>query len=130
MPAMSPTHRAARSLVLCLAMAVSGISPCFSSGSAEDSTRAFVQTGHKGAVLSMEYSSARGLLFTSGEDGTVRAWDIARNSLRAVVHVGRHPVDMIALNDATQELAVLETDGVGYFAVSAWNWAEDRMLFR
>jgi WD40 repeat protein len=54
----------------------------FGSGGSER-TRAIVDSGHVGAVRWLEFDEKRGLLFSSGDDGTVRIWDpVAANLMR------------------------------------------------
>lgn len=89
-----------------------------------------LQTGHRGAVLALEYDESRGLVFSGGEDGALRVWDLASRSLVARIGVGRLPLAAIAVNPAATQVAVLESDGVRSFAVSAWDWRAGRRLFR
>ena len=89
-----------------------------------------LQTGHRGAVLAVEHDENRGLVFSAGEDGTLRVWDLAARSLVARIGVGHLPLVGIAVNPAATQVAVLESDGVHSFAVSAWDWRAARRLFR
>jgi hypothetical protein len=92
--------------------------------------RTLLQTGHRGEVLAVEYDESRGLLFSGGEDGALRVWDLAARALVARIGVGQLPLASIAVNPTTTQVAVLESDGVRSFAVSAWDWREGRRLFR
>jgi hypothetical protein len=89
-----------------------------------------LQTGHRGSVLAIEHDESRGLVFSAGEDGTLRVWDLAARALVARIGVGRLPLAAIAVNPAATQVAVLESDGVRSFAVSAWDWRAARRLFR
>jgi hypothetical protein len=89
-----------------------------------------LQTGHRGSVLAIEHDESRGLVFSAGEDGTLRVWDLAARALVARIGVGRLPLAAIAVNPAATQVAVLESDGVRSFAVSVWDWREARRLFR
>jgi WD40 repeat protein len=123
-------RRVAMSLLLWGLSAALGPAAVFSSGIAEGGANAIVDTGHKGSVLSMEYDGAGGRLFTTGEDGTVRIWDLADRRLTRIVRVGHHGASMIAISPTAAEFAVLETDGISLFDISAWNWNTGEMLFR
>jgi hypothetical protein len=92
--------------------------------------RTYLQTGHRGEVLAMEYDEGRGLVFSAGDDGTLRVWDLARRTLVARIGIGRLPLTAIAVNPAGTQVAVIESDGVRSFAVSAWDWLSMRRLFR
>ena len=84
--------------------------------------RTLLQTGHRGEVLAVEYDESRGLLFSAGEDGTLRVWDLAARALVARIGVGQLPLASIAVKATATQVAVLESDGVRNFAVSAWDW--------
>ena len=60
--------------------ALLGPSRVFGSGAAEK-TRAIVDSGHAGAVRWIEMDVKRSLLFSSGEDGSVRIWDPVAGNL-------------------------------------------------
>jgi hypothetical protein len=92
--------------------------------------RTLLQTGHRGEVLALEHDESRGLVFSAGEDGTLRVWDLASRSLVARIGVGLRPLTALAVNPAATQVAVLESDGMRSFAVSAWDWHEGRRLFR
>jgi hypothetical protein len=92
--------------------------------------RTLLQTGHRGAVLALEQDEGRGLVFSGGEDGTLRVWSLVTRALVARIGTGRLPLAAIAVNPAATQVAVLESDGVRSFAVSAWDWRTGQRLFR
>ena len=93
--------------------------------------RALLTTGHRGEVLALEYDEARGLLFSAGEDGTVRVWDPARRALLHRLQVTHLSAAMLAISPAeASTLAVLETDGGRSRAISVWDWKKEKRLFR
>jgi hypothetical protein len=92
--------------------------------------RTLLQTGHRGGVLAVEHDESRGLVFSAGEDGALRVWDLASRSLVTRIGVGHLPLAAIAVNPAATQAAVLESDGFRGFAVSAWDWSDGRRLFR
>ncbi len=106
------------------------IRPGRSRGARRRRAETLLQTGHRGAVLALEYDEGRGLVFSAGEDGTLRVWDLAARALVARIGVGRLPLTAVAVNPAATQVAVLESDGVRGFAVSAWDWRGGRRLFR
>jgi hypothetical protein len=104
--------------------------PARAEGSPQAEVRALVNTGHRGAILAMEHDEGRNLLFTAGEDGTIRVWDPGSRALAHLLRVGHNVVSMIALSPMANELAALETDGMRGFSISAWNWETGELLFR
>ncbi len=106
------------------------IPPLFASGIQAADARAVVNSSHKGAILAMEYDESGNRLFTCGEDGTVRVWDLAARRLTRTLRVGHNPVSMIAVSPSSSQIAVLETDNVRSFSVSAWDWKTGELAFR
>jgi len=98
--------------------------------SSSGAARALLQTGHRGDVRAVEFDEGRGLLFSAGDDGSLRVWDLASRTLVARIGVGRLPLAAIAVNPTRTQVAVLESDGVRSFAVSAWDWTAGNRLFR
>ena len=92
--------------------------------------KTLVDTGHRGEVLALEYDEERRLLFSAGEDGTVRVWDPARGALVHRLQVTHLPVAMIAIDPSGPRVAVLETDGARSFAISVWDWEQEKRRFR
>jgi hypothetical protein len=123
-----------RSAILpALLLALSAASGAWAQGGPEAPGAAaatLLQTSHRGAVLAIEHDEGRGLVFTAGEDGTLRVWDLAARAIVARIGIGRLPLTAIAVNPAATQVAVLESDGVHGFAVSAWDWRAARRLFR
>ena len=84
--------------------------PAFCSGAGEK-TRAIVDSGHAGAVRWIEVDEKRGLLFSAGDDGTVRIWDPVAGNLLHTLHVTQLSTGRIAVNPFAPQLAVVVTDG-------------------
>lgn len=115
-------------LGLCLALA----SACrgFPSGVSERNARSVVNTGHTGAVLGLEFDDRRTLLFSAGSDGTVRVWDAAAGIILKKLMVTQLGTQLLAVNPAAPQVAVVVTDGTGSFFLSVWDWEKERQLFR
>ena len=92
-------------LLAALRVSASGSSEAAGSGAGGGSLRSIVDTGHVGAVLGLEFDEKRGLLFSAGEDGTVRVWDSATGSLLRVLEVTQLETQDIAVNPQGTQLA-------------------------
>ena len=101
----------------------------FGSGGSER-TRAIVDSGHVGAVRWLEFDEKRGLLFSSGDDGTVRIWDPVAANLMRILQVTQLATGRIAVNPAAPQFAVVVTDGTGTNFLAVWDWEKERQLFR
>ena len=118
---------------LLLAAALAGLFVCapalvFGSGAAENA-RSIIDSGHAGAVRWIESDERRGLLFTAGDDGTVRIWDRSAGTLVRALHVTQLSAVRIAVNPSATQLAVVVTDGSASF-LSVWDWEKERQLYR
>ena len=102
----------------------------FAAGAAEADVRSIVNTGHTGAVRGMEYDEKRGLLFSAGDDGTVRLWNTATGSLLRKLQVTQLGAELVAVNPVMPEVAVVATDGTGFYSLSVWDWEKEQQLFR
>jgi WD40 repeat protein len=89
-----------------------------------------VTTGHVGAVLDLAYDEKRDLLFSAGEDGTVRVWDAADGALYRVLKVTRLAAQMMAIDPANPRVAVVVSDGLRSFSLTVWDWEEDKQVLR
>jgi WD40 repeat protein len=108
---------------------VLGPAVLFGSGGSEG-TRAIVDSGHTGAVRWLEFDEKRGLLFSAGDDGTVRVWDPVAGNLMRVLQVTRLATGRIAVNPAAPQVAVVVSDGTGTYFLAVWDWEKERQLFR
>ena len=93
-----------------------------------DTSRSVVQTGHTGAVQALVYSDTSALLFSGGDDGTVRGWNPETGKLLVRLQVSHLPVKMTVAHPSLPLVACLETDGIQTFIISLWNYAENRRI--
>jgi hypothetical protein len=106
-----------------------GPAALFGSGTAE-AARAIVDSGHAGAVRWIEFDEKRGLLFSAGDDGTVRIWDPASGGLVRVLQVSQLATGKIAVNPSAPQFAVVVTGGPGASFLSVWDWEKERQVYR
>lgn len=123
-----------RPLAVCaMALALCGRGLLFAGGQPEgarDAARAIIDSGHAGAVRWMEFDEKRGLLLTSGEDGTARVWDPVTGSLLHTLHITQLAAGRMAVNPAASQLAVVAGDGGGEVWLAVWDWEQERQLYR
>jgi len=104
----------------------------FASGQAEagaGGTRAIIDSGHAGAVSAMEFDEKRGLLFTSGEDGTVRIWDPVAGNLLHTLRITQLAAGRLAVNPSASQVAVVVGDA-GDVSLAVWDWDLERQIYR
>ncbi len=95
----------------------------------EAAPRVLLNTSHTGEVSVLYYDEARGLLFSGGEDGTVRVWDAGEGRLRYVVRVSHRPVQKLSVHPREPYVAVLVGEDLAADTLSVWNWETGRQLY-
>jgi WD40 repeat protein len=116
--------------VLALAAALLPLARAGAEGARAPSSWAVVNSSHRGAVLDIAADETRGLLFTAGDDGTLRIWSQSPPALVKCLPVTHLAAKMLAVNPARPQAAVIESDGISTFALSAWDWEREKMLYR
>ena len=87
-----------------------------------------VNSGHVGAVNDLVFDQARDLLFSAGEDGTVRVWEPS-GRMRASLRVSPRPVQRLALHPRLPQLAALVGEASKVDTLAAWDWEQGRELY-
>jgi WD40 repeat protein len=87
-----------------------------------------VSLGHFGKINDLLYDRERELLFSAGEDGTVRVWN-SDERLEQVVRISHKPLRQLAVHPSEPHVAVLVGDGVQTDTLEVWNWRHRKRLF-
>ena len=95
---------------------------------AQAEVRFMVDTGHRGAVNVLGYHRQRNLLFSGGEDGMVRVWNLRTREITYALRVSHLPIVEIAVHPTLPHFAVLE-GASGSYSVRVWNWERERELY-
>jgi WD40 repeat protein len=84
---------------------------------------------HFGKVNDLFYDDERGLLFSAGEDGTVRIWNTLEKRLVTVVRISYKPIRQIAVHPSEPQVAVLVGDALQANRLEVWNWERQKRLY-
>jgi hypothetical protein len=88
-----------------------------------------VSLSHFGKVNDLIYDAERGLLFSAGDDGTVRVWDPIEKQLVRMVRISYKPVRQMAVHPVEPHVAVLVGDSLQADTLEVWNWQRQQRLF-
>ncbi|MEW5816031.1 MAG: hypothetical protein AB1798_11645 [Spirochaetota bacterium] len=91
--------------------------------------RITINTGHNGAVNSLAFHKLYNLLFSGGEDGTVRAWNPENGELVYQLQVSHLPLRRIALNPVLPQVAVIVKWDISTYHLSVWDWKQRKKVF-
>ncbi|MDR1430421.1 MAG: WD40 repeat domain-containing protein [Spirochaetaceae bacterium] len=83
---------------------------------------------HRGAV-SVVLPDGEGRILSAGEDGFLGIWDPGAGRALERFQLSAFSITGMAKRPFRQEIALIETDGMGLYRVSAWNYAERKKLF-
>ena len=89
-----------------------------------------VNTSHRGTIHDLAYDAQRRLLFSAGEDGSVRAWSHDRRTIVRHLRLGAVRVLRIVLHPSRPLLGVFARSTQGDELLEVWNWREERRLYR
>ena len=115
---------------LILALLIVPVLPMGAEGSQAPSSSAIVNSGHRGAVLDIAFDDAQNLLFSVGEDGTLRLWNPAAPALVRSLAVTHLKARMLAVNPSRSQAAFVATDDIGAFSLEVWDWKTGKRLYR
>ena len=88
-----------------------------------------VSGGHKGPVSALVHRGD--IAVSAGEDGFLEIWDTGSAAGHAVQRFQVSPYSIISMaaRPGREEVCLVESDGLGLYRVSAWNYREHGNLF-
>jgi hypothetical protein len=88
----------------------------------------FVAPSHHGAVTGIAVDES-GLILSAGADGFVVLWDGTAKIARECFQLSRFPIKKIAPRPGKTEIAVYESDEMGSYRISVWDYAVKERRF-
>ncbi|MDR2101142.1 MAG: WD40 repeat domain-containing protein [Treponema sp.] len=88
----------------------------------------FVAGGHRGAVNALVYDGEN-QIFSAGEDGFLTIWDIRRNAAAGRFQLSSYGIRSMVLRPGKTQLTLVESDGLGLYRISAWDYGAKQKLF-
>ncbi|MDR2516493.1 MAG: hypothetical protein LBC88_03825 [Spirochaetaceae bacterium] len=85
-------------------------------------------SAHRGKITALA-AVGDGLVISAGEDGFIGLWDTRRMTAVERFQIGPWPIVSLSVRPARPEIALSESDGLGMYRVSVWNYREKRQLF-
>jgi WD40 repeat protein len=91
--------------------------------------RLFPAAGHSGPVNAMRYDGDRDLILSAGADGFLGIWNVRNNRAEERFQVSSYSLLSMALRPGKTQIALIESDGLGSYRISAWDYLAKKNLF-
>jgi WD40 repeat protein len=88
-----------------------------------------LNSGHSGPVLCLARDEARDILFTGGNDGTLRIWQGSPLRLIKKIQASHLPIRKIQASPKNSDIAIVESDGGSLHSLSVWNWQSGKKKY-
>ena len=88
-----------------------------------------VNSSHSGRINRIVYNEAQHLLFTAGEDGTVRIWEPEEGRLQRLLRLSRLPLRLMAVRPDSEQVAAVESDSLQAFRLDVWDTRREARVF-
>jgi hypothetical protein len=85
--------------------------------------------GHRGGITAL-LPAEGGLALSAGKDGFLGIWDTKNMIALDRFQLSPWPVVSMAIRPGHTEIALIESDGLGLYRISAWNYREKKNLFK
>jgi hypothetical protein len=90
---------------------------------------AAVSGGHTGAVNALIYDADTDRILSAGADGFLGIWDIQRNAAVEQFQLSSYSLQSMIRRPGRSQIALVESDGLGLYRISAWDYRTKRNLF-
>jgi WD40 repeat protein len=101
--------------------------PCSSAQSSSPLLSGILPGIHRGAVTSLVYDGE--YILSAGEDGFVEFWNPRTGAAEDRFQVSSAPVVSMILRPGKKQVACLESDGIGFYRVSSWDYNSPKRIF-
>ncbi|MDR1239520.1 MAG: WD40 repeat domain-containing protein [Treponema sp.] len=105
----------------------------FQSAAAEDRDdpgawqQGLIPGGHRGAVRALAYDGSR--IISAGDDGFLEIWNPRTGAAEERFQVSPYRIISMALRPGKPELCLIESDGLGLYRISVWDYRNRAILF-
>jgi WD40 repeat protein len=83
---------------------------------------------HTGYITGL-VQDENGNIISAGEDGFITVWNIEENAAESRFQLSSYPIVSIAQRPNHSQIAIVESDGMGLFRISAWDYIQNKKLF-
>ncbi|MDR3191973.1 MAG: WD40 repeat domain-containing protein [Treponema sp.] len=102
-------------------------SPCSGAQSPSPLLSGIPPTTHRGAISGLVYADE--YIISAGEDGFVEFWNPRTGAAEERFQVSSAPILSVTPRPGKKQIACLESDGMGFCRVSAWDYGSPKRIF-
>jgi WD40 repeat protein len=84
--------------------------------------------GHRGKINALAHDRS-GRIISAGEDGFIGIWDIQEGRAEERFQISEYALLSLAAHPERNEVAAIESDRMGLYRVSVWDYIQKRNLF-
>jgi hypothetical protein len=88
-----------------------------------------VAGSHNGTVTVMAYDVEKGNVISGATDGFIGIWSTRTNSSTQLFQASPYSIRSMVLRPGKSQVALVESDGLGLYRVSAWDYEGKKNLF-
>ncbi|MDR2095797.1 MAG: WD40 repeat domain-containing protein [Treponema sp.] len=88
----------------------------------------FTPGGHRGMVKTLVYDG-RDKVLSAGADGFIEVWDIQKYTASERFQISSLSLTSMVIRPGKTQIAVAESDGIGFYRISVWDYHTRRNLF-
>jgi WD40 repeat protein len=83
---------------------------------------------HTGSVTCLVQDES-GKIISAGEDGFINIWDLQENAAASRFQLSPYPIISMAQRPGRPHIAIIESDEMGLYRISAWDYIQNKKLF-
>ena len=88
-----------------------------------------VNSGHSATITALDFNTNEELLFSGGNDGSIKIWNSKTEDLRYSYQLSHMPVRMIEVCRSKPYIASILSDGLDAVNLSVHNWKTGELVF-
>lgn len=81
------------------------------------------------APITALVQTGSGEVISAGEDGFINIWNMEKKSAESRFQLSPYPITSMAHRPNHSQIAIIESDGLGLYRISAWDYDQNKKLF-
>jgi WD40 repeat protein len=104
------------------------VTACLTAQSANVPFKNITADSHTGSITSLTQDK-NGNIISAGEDGFINLWNVNNNASEDRFQLSPYPIISMAKRPNKNHVAIIESDRMGLYRISAWDYVQKKKLF-